>query len=80
MADHHVAVTLTDCAVFIRSSIQIGILMEDHPTEENQHLRHVEITWVGHAFPDHFAMVERWALAMGMRAQLQQQKYTGWFF
>jgi len=32
---------------------QVGILMEDHPTEKDQHIRHVEITWVGKVFPNH---------------------------
>eukprot|EP00092_Neocalanus_flemingeri_P011678 GFUD01012588.1.p1 GENE.GFUD01012588.1~~GFUD01012588.1.p1 ORF type:complete len:228 (+),score=50.49 GFUD01012588.1:32-715(+) len=37
---------------------QIGILMEDHPTEENKSIRHVEITWVGHHFPNHHDVIE----------------------
>ena len=38
---------------------QIGIMMEDHPTEENKHIRHVECTWVGHSFPDYYQAVEQ---------------------
>ena len=34
----------------------MGILMEDHPTEENQSIRHVEITWVGHSFPNYIEL------------------------
>merc|ERR1711915_492434 len=38
---------------------QIGILMEDHPTEENKSIRHVEITWVGQHFPNYLETVEQ---------------------
>jgi hypothetical protein len=36
---------------------QIGIMMEDHPTEEGQHTRHVEITWAAHCLPDHIRQI-----------------------
>jgi len=44
--------------VYFSFVYQIGILMEDHPTEENKSIRHVEITWVGHHFPDYQSVIE----------------------
>ena len=47
------ALALEEEDIYIGFCYQVGILMEDHPTEENQSIRHVEITWVGHSFPNY---------------------------
>ena len=46
--------------IYMSFVFQIGILMEDTPSEEEEgkHTRHVEITWVGHTFPDYLGVVE----------------------
>lgn len=44
--------------VYFSHTHQIGILMEDHPTEEDQYIRHVECTWVGHTFPNYQSVME----------------------
>ena len=45
--------------VYFSFVYQIGILMEDHPTEENKSIRHAEITWVGQTFPDYMGVIEK---------------------
>jgi len=44
--------------IFFSFVYQIGILMEDHPTEENKYIRHAEITWVGQHFPNYQDVIE----------------------
>ena len=50
------ALALEEKDIYIGFCYQVGILMEDHPTEENQSIRHVEITWVGHSFPNYIEL------------------------
>ena len=45
--------------IYFSHTHQIGILMEDHPTEENQQIRHVECTWVGHTFPNYQEIMDQ---------------------
>ena len=59
--------------IYISFSFQVGIMMEDHPTEENQSTRHVEITWVGHSFPNYSEVVERSLNPLEIKNFMDQQ-------
>ena len=52
-ADEREALATREEDIFFGFSYQVGIMMEDHPTEENQSIRHVEITWVGHSMANY---------------------------
>ena len=57
--DQRYALAVDTEDVYFSFVYQIGILMEDHPTEENKSIRHAEITWVGQTFPDFKGVVEK---------------------
>ena len=59
--------------IYIGFSYQVGIMMEDHPTEENQSTRHVEITWVGHSFPNYSNLVEKFKNPLEIKNHMDQQ-------
>eukprot|EP00090_Calanus_glacialis_P003549 TRINITY_DN12615_c0_g1_i1.p1 TRINITY_DN12615_c0_g1~~TRINITY_DN12615_c0_g1_i1.p1 ORF type:complete len:229 (+),score=49.40 TRINITY_DN12615_c0_g1_i1:35-721(+) len=53
------ALSMVPSDIYFSFVYQIGILMEDHPTEENKSIRHVEITWVGQQFPNYQEVIEQ---------------------
>ena len=57
--DQRSALAVDTADVYFSFVYQIGILMEDHPTEENKSIRHAEITWVGQTFPDYMGVIEK---------------------
>ena len=59
--------------IYIGFSYQVGIMMEDHPTEENQSTRQVEITWVGHSFPDYSGVLEKFKNPLEIKNYMDQQ-------
>ena len=66
------ALALDQEDIYIGFSFQVGIMMEDHPTEENQSTRHVEITWVGHSFPDYAQVVEKFQNPLEVKKFMDQ--------
>ena len=52
---------------------QIGIMMEEDPVEENKHTRHVEITWVGHSFPNYLEVVENCKNPLEIKNHMDQE-------
>ena len=58
-SDERRLLTVAEEDIYFTFVYQIGIMMEDHPTEENVSTRHVEITWCGHSFPDYVDVVAR---------------------
>jgi len=55
--DQRSLLTVQEEDVYFTFIYQIGIMMEDHPTRENESTRHVEITWGGHHFPNYVDLV-----------------------
>jgi hypothetical protein len=45
--------------LYVSFLYQVGIMMEDHPVRENESTRHVECTWVGHYYQNHYDVVEK---------------------
>ena len=67
------ALALEPDDIYIGFSYQVGIMMEDHPTEENQSTRHVEITWVGHSFPNYLEVVENCKNPLEIKNHMDQE-------
>ena len=65
--------TLEQEDIYIGFSYQVGIMMEDHPTEENQSTRQVEITWVGHSFPDYSEVLEKFKSPLEIKNYMDKQ-------